>query len=123
MRRSDFLAVMAGMAGAAAMGCGESGDPAGPAGREVHLTSSSFEPANLTIAAGTRVRWVNDHAVFHTITPENSSQPGVWQRREMSVAGQTFDHTFTVSGQTYRYRCEPHSTSFTNGMVGTITVT
>lgn len=91
---------------------------------EIHLTAGSqFSPNTLTITPGTTVRWINDSATAHTVTPENASQPGVWTRRETSATGVVFEHTFTVSGQTYRYRCEPHSSSFSSGMVGTITVT
>lgn len=90
---------------------------------EVRLTTGSeFSPAAVTIAPGTRVRWINDGAVSHTITPENASQPGVWERRTTSSPGVVFEHVFTVAGQTYRYRCEPHSSSFASGMVGVITV-
>lgn len=90
---------------------------------EIHLTASTFSPASVTIAPGTTVRWINDAAISHTITPENGSQAGVWQRRTTSTPGVVFEHTFSVSGQTYRYRCEPHSSDFESGMVGVIIVT
>jgi plastocyanin len=90
---------------------------------EIHLTGNfAFAPNDITIQAGTRVRWVNDVAVFHTITPENAQQPGVWADAEVATAGQTFEHTFNTPGQTYRYRCRPHSSNFTTGMVGVIRV-
>jgi plastocyanin len=98
--------------------------PPGSGVVEIHLTAASqFDPASVTISPGTTVRWINDTAMLHTITPENTSQPGVWQRRETSTAGVVFEHTFNSPNQTYRYRCEPHSANFTNGMVGVITVT
>jgi plastocyanin len=97
--------------------------PAGPQVVEVRLLSAEFSPATLSIPAGTTVRWINDAPVAHTITPENPNQPGVWQRRETSTQGVVFEHTFPVAGQTYRYRCEPHSVNFQTGMVGVISVT
>jgi plastocyanin len=125
MRRFAVALAVAGLVGSAAWACG-SDDPTDPDDngtvREVHLTLSAFTPGNITIAAGTTVRWISDTSEDHTITPENTNQPGVWQRRVITSSGERFEHTFTVSGQTYRYRCEPHSSSFTQGMVGTITV-
>jgi plastocyanin len=90
---------------------------------EIRLNGTSFENGTITIAPGTTVRWINADGADHTVTPENSSQAGVWQRQVTSSQGTVFEHTFTVPNQTYRYRCEPHSTSFTSGMVGVITVT
>jgi endoglucanase len=60
----------------------------------------------LTISAGTTVRFVNLDGE-HSVTPRNANQPGVWQDRFMSP-GQSFEHTFTVAGQTYDYYCIPH---------------
>jgi plastocyanin len=90
---------------------------------EIRLNGTTFENGTITIAAGTTVRWINVDGADHTVTPENASQSGVWQRQVTSSQGTVFEHTFTVSNQTYRYRCEPHSTNFTSGMVGVITVT
>src|SRR5690606_1950040 len=96
--------------------------PPQPTTVEIHLSGTSFSPSDITIAPGTTVRWINDDGGSHTVTPENSSQPGVWQRQTTSTAGVVFEHTFTVGNQTYRFRCEPHSANFTSGMVGVITV-
>lgn len=89
--------------------------------QEIEIFGSSFSPANLTISAGTTVRWRNDGGV-HTITPQDASQAGGFSRREFSQNGIVLEHVFGVAGQVYRYRCEFHSESFTVGMVGTITV-
>jgi plastocyanin len=98
-------------------------DPAAPGVVEVRLSGTSFLPGAITVSPGTTVRWINDTSDSHTVTPENTSQPGVWQRQTTSSQGTVFEHTFSVANQTYRYRCEPHSTNFTSGMVGTVTVT
>jgi plastocyanin len=37
-----------------------------------------FNPSSVTIPAGTTVRWVNDAAMFHTITP--GARPGNYNR-------------------------------------------
>ncbi|CAN5525210.1 hypothetical protein BH24GEM3_BH24GEM3_01680 [soil metagenome] len=89
---------------------------------EIRLTGTSFDPADVTITPGTTVRWVNTDGIAHTVTPENASQTGVWQRQTTNTQGVVFSHTFAAAGQTYRYRCEPHSANFTTGMVGVIRV-
>lgn len=90
---------------------------------EIRLDGTSFLNGVVTIAPGTTVRWINQDGASHTVTPENTSQAGVWARATTSSTGVVLEHTFTVPNQVYRYRCEPHSTSFTAGMVGQITVT
>jgi plastocyanin len=76
---------------------------------EIRLTENlRFDPADIVIPRGTTVRWINAAAIFHTITPDNASQSGVWTRRTISGAGETFTHSFGAAGQTYTYHCEPH---------------
>jgi plastocyanin len=74
----------------------------------------SFSRPNVSISAGTAVRWVNVGAMLHTVTPDGHTE---WTAA--SLAGdETFTHTFDTPG-TYAYYCEPH---LANGMTGTITV-
>ena len=90
---------------------------------EIRMTTDfRFDPQQVVVAPGTKVRWINDGNVFHTVTPQNPQQPGVWTRVETASAGPVFEFTFTVPGQTYVYRCEQHSTDFANGMVGRVVV-
>lgn len=88
----------------------------------VHITGSNFVPADVSVTAGTTVRWVNDAAAAHTITPQDLTQPGVFGRKTFSNQGTVLEHTFSTAGQVYHYRCEIHSDNFTVGMVGTVTV-
>lgn len=82
---------------------------------EIRLTSSfAFDPSEVTISTGTTVRWINDTAVLHTVTPRDHSE---WQRVELDQQGETFEHTFQSSGS-FDYFCEPHEST----MQGTITV-
>lgn len=83
----------------------------------IQIVGTSFSPNSVTIPVGRKVRWVNDSGMFHTITSETDA----WNEGQVSRQGDTFEHTFTTAG-TFRYRCRPHSGSFTSGMVGTITV-
>lgn len=82
----------------------------------VHLTSNlSFSPSQLTITRGTTVRWVNDAAMYHTITPDGHSQ---WVEATLSSPSAIFEHTFNTAG-TYNYYCDPHRS---NNMTGRIVV-
>ena len=74
---------------------------------EIEVASFTFNPGELTVAAGTTVRWVNQDGVTHT--------DGVWNGSLSS--GGTFEFTFDTPG-TYGYICNIHST-----MQGTVIVT
>jgi plastocyanin len=81
---------------------------------EVRLTASdTFDPSAVTIQTGETVRWVNDVSVAHTVTPQGHSQ---WSEATLTLAGATFQHTFTAPG-TFAYLCIFHQ-----GMTGTVTV-
>lgn len=114
--------------GAGGGGAGGGGGGTGGGGQvlsgtvEIHITGTSFSPSTVTITPGTRVIWINETSDFHTVTPENAAQAGVWERAQTTTRGTVMEHTFAAATQTYRYRCEPHSASFTSGMVGLITV-
>lgn len=125
MRSRELGTVMAVLLLIATAGaCSSDSDPTGNEEDEdvvvIRLTGDfRFSPATVTIAPGTRVRWVNDAAGFHTVTPEEPGQAGVWQRAEFNATGQTFEFTFEVAGQEYDYFCEPHRDQ---GMTGRVIV-
>lgn len=75
----------------------------------------TFSQADLTIAPGTTVRWVNQGQMLHTVTPDGHDE---WQEATLASNGETFTHTFETEG-TFEYYCQPH---LAQGMVGTITV-
>lgn len=75
----------------------------------------TFSQPNLTISAGTAVRWVNVSQVLHTVTPDGHSE---WSSADLGSNGSTFTHTFDTPG-TYEYFCQPH---VGDGMTGTVTV-
>ena len=94
-----------------------------PAGVGNHQDSLNFQPASITVAAGTTVTWVNHdttsiHNVYFltmptgaTIAANPSPDTTTWTNNMYSV-------TLTVPG-TYTYECQYHS----GWMQGTITVT
>lgn len=85
----------------------------------VQLQGASFSPATVTIPAGGSVRFEYVSGGPHTVTPENPS--GSWTERDMTSTSDNFTVTFASAG-TYRYRCVPHSSNFTTGMVGVVVV-
>jgi plastocyanin len=89
----------------------------GGTAQDVVLSGSSFTPNDITIAAGTTIRWVVSDGV-HTVTPNNAAQAGVWADRELA-GSQSFEHTFNTPGETYNYHCVPHAAT---GMTGVIRV-
>jgi plastocyanin len=106
-----------------ACGGGDNGPPTSPGGSTdvvITLTAGArFSPNDVTIDPGTTVRWTSATSEFHTITPDDSQQPGVWSRATSNATGTVLTHTFNASGQTYTYHCEPH---LALGMTGTIRV-
>ncbi len=78
---------------------------------EVGMTAASFVPADLTVTAGTTVRWVNTSNVAHNVV----SETGLFTS-EILNPGQAYTFTFDVAG-IYDYECTIHP-----GMTGTITV-
>lgn len=93
-------------------------EPEGPV-VEIQLTDNlRFVPDSVRISPGTTVRWTNVGNAFHTITPREAEQAGVWERTGMT-ADQRFTHTFDTAGQVYDYFCEPHEGQ---GMLGKIVV-
>ncbi len=86
--------------------------PPAPASGDVSVVDFAYEPASLSVTAGTTVVWANNGAALHTVT----ARTGNFDSGLMS-AGDTFARTFENPG-TYEYFCTLHP-----GMVGTVAVT
>jgi plastocyanin len=94
------------------------GGPPGPV--EIRLLSSGgnrFDPADVTIAAGTTVTWTWVGG-FHDVTATGT--PAFPSSGAPVAPPESFSHTFTTPG-TYLYFCGVHG-SPTTGMRGTIVV-
>ena len=70
---------------------------------DVAMADSTFEPRELTIAAGTTVTWTNKGKLPHTATDAK----GRFSSGNVDAGG-SFAHTFTEPG-TYQYYCEYHA--------------
>ncbi len=75
---------------------------------EVWMSETAFLPQNLTVPAGTAVRWVNNSSVIHNVV----SETGLFS--EVLEPGESYSYTFPEAG-TYNYECTIHP-----GMIGTI---
>ncbi len=79
--------------------------------QDVSISSFAFTPQDLTVAAGTTVRWTNMDGSHST-----TSDTALWDSGVLAVGGQ-FSFTFNTPG-TYAYHCSVHPSA----MMGTITV-
>jgi plastocyanin len=95
----------------------------------------AYDPARITVPAGSTVRWVNDDDVRHSVTAYARGVPadasyfasgGFESERAarddigggLIAAGDAYEHTFGTPG-TYDYFCVPHEGS---GMTGRVAV-
>jgi plastocyanin len=76
--------------------------PAGP--HQVFIDNFTFNPRQLTVAAGTRVTWRNRDDVPHTAT--STSKPRAFDSGTLDTE-EHFSHVFTAPG-TYEYFCVLH---------------
>lgn len=98
--------------------------PPGGSVTTVMIGDNSFGSGNLSITAGTAVKWENGGLNAHTAT----SSSGAWDSGTLTASymaggytytGGSYQRTFSTPG-TYPYHCTYHSAV---GMQGTITVT
>lgn len=84
---------------------------------EVDVRNNFFQPASVTIPAGSRVRWTwrNTSGVVHNVA---SMGPPSFPSSAAAISGDgsTYQHVFAAAG-TYRYECTLHA-----GMTGTVVV-
>jgi plastocyanin len=75
----------------------------------VHITRSAFMPADITVAPGTRVTWINHDEIPHTVT----SKDKVLASTGLDT-NDRFEHVFDAEGD-YSYNCVVHP--FMTGIV------
>jgi plastocyanin len=93
--------------------------PANGESMTVLAVDNSFQPDELTVAAGTEVVWENNGRNDHNIIPENEN--AAWRvDTEDFEPGASASHVFNRAG-TYRYYCSIHGT-IDAGMPGVIIV-
>jgi manganese oxidase len=93
-----------------------SGTGTPPAANTVTIQNMAFNPATVTVAAGTTVTWTNNDAMTHTVTSGVPGSPdGAFDSGNMAN-GATYQHTFATKG-TFQYYCKVHPGSMKATMV------
>ena len=75
-----------------------------PGTNEVWIQGMTFNPATITVAAGTTITWTNKDAITHTVT----SDTNLFNSGNI-VSNGTYSFTFPTAG-TYPYHCSIHTT-------------
>lgn len=139
MDRRAFLRTAGPALAVGIAGCSNSSATDAETEYDIGMSAAAFRPETLQVAPGTTVRWRNTNKQGHSVTAYEDGLPegaayfasggfdSEQQAREAwgsstggtLFEGQTFEHTFEVSGE-YPYFCIPHERA---GMVGTIVVT
>ena len=78
----------------------------------VTIKGFAFNPATITVPAGTTISWTNEDGVRHTVTLDSGATTS-----DALSTGATWSQTFTAAG-TFPYHCSIHPS-----MKGSVTVT
>jgi plastocyanin len=78
------------------------GNSGSPGTNEVWIEGMTFNPSDITVAAGTTVTWTNKATIAHTVT----SDKGLFDSGNIGSNG-TFSFKFAAAG-TYPYHCAIH---------------
>jgi len=95
-------------------GSGGGGAAKSGASTTVDIKDIKFTPHDVTVKAGTTIKWTNSDQVPHTVT-KTSGAGGEFDSGNVAP-GDTFEQTFDAKG-TVKYVCEIHP-----GQDGTVTV-
>jgi plastocyanin len=79
------------------------GSSAGPGMNQVFIQNMAFNPATITVTAGTTITWTNKDGYAHTVT----SDANLFNSGNIASNG-TFSFTFSTAG-TYSYHCAIHA--------------
>ena len=75
-----------------------------PCNAQVSIYKFKFIPQEITIKAGTRIRWTNNEKrQYHSVWFEKLGEP----EPEYFFPDEIYERTFTKTG-TFPYRCGPH---------------
>lgn len=83
----------------------------------VSLRNTSFNPQNLRVSAGTKVAWVNEDNVVHTVNTDSHPAHTYYLNQNSRDLNKrdTYSVTFEKAG-IYPYHCTPHA-SFMTGSI------
>lgn len=76
--------------------------PANAETKEITIENYAYSPAQITIAAGTKITWTNKDKIAHTATGDDKSFDSGLLKTNAS-----FSKVFSAPG-TFAYHCTPH---------------
>ena len=71
---------------------------------KVAIKLFQFQPARLEVKAGTKVTWINEDEIFHTVTADKQQSGLIGS---LDGKGNQFSFTFVRPGS-YSYHCDRH---------------
>ncbi|HEX2931780.1 MAG TPA: plastocyanin/azurin family copper-binding protein [Candidatus Binatia bacterium] len=74
-----------------------------PTSANVTIRLFQYQPGQIEVKAGTKVTWVNEDEIFHTVTSENGSD----LNGALDGKGKNFSYTFDRPGS-FAYYCDRH---------------
>lgn len=78
------------------------GGTGGPGANEVFIQGMAFNPATISVTAGTTITWTNKDAIAHTVT----SNTNLFNSGSIGTNA-TFSYTFATAGS-FSYYCAIH---------------
>jgi plastocyanin len=74
----------------------------------VTISNQQYRPAIIVVTAGTKITWVNDDPMDHTVTEGQNASPAPHGfNSNLLSSGQSWSYVFNTPG-TYLYTCEVH---------------
>ena len=91
---------------------GSTGGTGGPGANQVFIQGMAFNPASITVTAGTTITWTNKDNTTHTATSGVPNSPdGLFSSGNLNNGG-TFSFKFSNTG-TFKYYCLIHGSMMT----------
>jgi plastocyanin len=97
-----ILTILNGCSKSSAYNNPDTGGTVGPGTNEVWIQGSVYNPATITVTAGTTIKWTNKDAIAHTVT----SDGGLFDSGSIASGGTT-SIQFNNTG-TFPYHCAVH---------------
>ena len=88
--------------GAGVIGSATTARAEGAAPGEIHIDNFAFTPAEITVAPGTTVTWLNRDDIPHTV-----AEKGLSFKSKPMDTDESFTHTFDKAGE-FEYFCSLH---------------
>lgn len=84
----------------------------------INLSNYQFDPKNIRVSKGTKVTWINQDSVDHTVNTDSHPAHTYYlgQNSRTLKKGESYSVTFDSAG-IYPYHCTPHADSMTGSIL------